>query len=253
MRRIILSCLVFLFSVSNISASHFMGGEITWTCIKGGPNVGQYIFEMKVYRDCNGITFSQTSQTLTHHNYPALGTTTPMLLNFISITDISPDGSPLSGNGCFDCAAGQLGAVEEYIWRSDPITLGGTPPAEGWHFTWGNCCRSSSITNGMSDDPWTLRAVMYPYTDPITGNAIPADPCFDSSPSFEEQAKTIICTGYEFSYSHNAFDEELDEITYSWGEPLGENLNYNPSVPSTTALVFSAPYSVILQYQEILL
>ena len=73
-----------------------MGGEITWECIKAGPDVGKYIFQMKVYRDCNGITFSQTSQTLDAHNYPALGSQTPILLNFISITDISPDGSILS-------------------------------------------------------------------------------------------------------------------------------------------------------------
>ena len=49
-----------------------MGGEITWECIKDptSPDYGRYIFEMKVYRDCSGITFSQISQTLTHHNYP---------------------------------------------------------------------------------------------------------------------------------------------------------------------------------------
>ena len=115
---------------------------------------------MKVYRDCNGITFSQTSQTLTHHNYPALGQTSPILLNFTSITDISPTGSAASGNTCVDCPSGQLGAVEEYVWTSDPMTLGGTPPADGWHFTWGSCCRSSNITNGMNDESWTLRAVM---------------------------------------------------------------------------------------------
>ena len=113
-----------------------MGGEITWECIKDptSPDYGRYIFEMKVYRDCSGITFSQISQTLTHHNYPALGQSTPILLDFVSITDISPDGTALSGNTCFDCNSGTLGAVEEYIWRSSPITLLGSPPSEGWHF-----------------------------------------------------------------------------------------------------------------------
>ena len=237
MRKFILLLSIICCSFTSFS-SHFMGGEITWECIKDptSPNYGRYIFEMKVYRDCSGITFSQISQTLTHHNYPALGQTTPILLNFVSISDISPDGTPLSGNTCFDCNAGTLGAVEEYIWRSDPLTLLGTPPAEGWHFTWGSCCRSSNIDNGMSDMDWTLRAVMYPYTDPATGNAIPADPCFDSSPEFKELAKTIICTGYEFSYSHNASDDELDEITYIWGEPLGDAFSYNPS-----NLAFSVP------------
>ena len=30
---------------------------------------------------------------------------------------------------------------------------------------------------------------MYPYTDPTTGNVIPADPCYDSSPEFKELSK----------------------------------------------------------------
>tara|TARA_B100001287_G_scaffold275383_1_gene282854 strand:- start:64 stop:3477 length:3414 start_codon:yes stop_codon:yes gene_type:complete len=245
MKKTVLLISILVCSLSTF-ASHFMGGEITWECIKDptSTDYGRYVFEMKVYRDCSGITFSQISQTLTHHNYPALGQTTPILLNFISITDISPDGTALSGNSCFDCSAGTLGAVEEYIWRSDPITLLGTPPSEGWHFTWGSCCRSSNIDNGMADDSWTLRAVMYPYTDPTTGNPLPADPCYDSSPDFKELAKTIICTGYEFSYSHNASDDELDEITYLWGEPLGDAFSYNPTNPNGTALIFSAPYSV---------
>ena len=242
MKKLIL-LFTLVFATFTSFSSHFMGGEITWICLKSGPDVGKYVFQMKVYRDCSGITFSQTSQTLTAHNYPTLGTTTPILLNFESITDISPDGTPLSGNSCYDCAAGNLGAVEEYVWRSDPTIMAGTPPAEGWHFTWGSCCRSSNIDNGMADESWTLRAVMYPYTD-INGNAIPADPCFDSSPKFDEQAKTIICTGYEFSYSHNASDDELDEITYLWGEPLGDAFGYDPSNPNATALVFSAPYAV---------
>ena len=245
MKKIVLLISIVVCSLSTF-ASHFMGGEITWECIKDptSPDYGRYIFEMKVYRDCSGITFSQISQTLTHHNYPALGQTTPILLDFVSITDISPDGTALSGNTCFDCNSGTLGAVEEYIWRSSPITLLGSPPSEGWHFTWGSCCRSSNIDNGMADDSWTLRAVMYPYTDPTTGNVIPADPCYDSSPEFKELAKTIICTGYEFSYSHNASDDELDEITYLWGEPLGDAASYNPTNPNGNALVFSAPYSV---------
>lgn len=247
MKKIFLS-LFFVFCSYFSFSSHFMGGEITWICIKGGPDVGKYIFQMKVYRDCSGITFSQFSQTVTHHNYPSMGLTTPILMNFISVNDISPTGAGMgvSNNSCFNCAAGDNGAVEEYIWRSDPITLAGTPPTQGWHFTWGSSARSSQITNGMADDPWTLRAVMYPYLDATTGLYLPADPCFDSSPAFKELARTIICTGYPFSYSHNASDEELDELTYDWAEPLGSAFAYDPANPSATALTFapSPPYSV---------
>ena len=89
MKKHLVVFLAFVFLNFSASASHFMGGEITWKCLKGGPNVGQYIFQMKVYRDCDGITFPQSSQTLDHHNYPALGNMTPILMNFISVNDIS--------------------------------------------------------------------------------------------------------------------------------------------------------------------
>jgi len=246
MKKVFLSLMLMFVSYFSFS-SHFMGGEITWKCLKGGPNIGQYVFEMKVYRDCDGITFSQTAQTLTQHNYPALGQTSPILLNFISINDISPTGAANSGNACFDCNNGDVGAVEEYIWRSDPIAFGGNPPPEGWHFTWGSSARSGQITNGMANDPWTLRAVMYAYdSDFPNGVYLPSSPCYDSSPEFKELAKTIICTGYPFAYSHNASDEELDEITYSWAEPLGDSWSYDPLNPNATALTFapSPPYSV---------
>ena len=224
-----------------------MGGEITWTCIKGGPDVGKYIFKMIVYKDCSGSgIFSTTGQTLDHHNYPTVGQQSPILLNFVgSNTFATPVGSPSSGNSCFDCPSMDEGAVEEYIWESDPTTLAGSPPPEGWHFTWGTCCRNATIDNIVDPDlqDWTLRAVMYPYLDPITGVNLPADPCYDSSPEFKELARTIICTGYPFKYSHNASDEELDEITYSWSEPLNENVLYNPSNPSATALPFIPPYT----------
>ena len=233
---------LFLFNFSAF-ASHFMGGEITWKCIKSGPQIGKYVFKMVVYRDCSGAAFGQSSTTLNHHNYPAVGGMTPILMNFISAEDISPIGAAASGNACYSCANGDVGAVEEFTWLSDTLVLGGSPPAEGWHFTWGTCCRSSDITNGMNDDPWTLRAVMFPYNDPIVG-ILPANPCYDSSPKFKEKAKTTICTGYPFSYSHNASDDELDEIRYSWSEPLGENLNYDPTNPIATALAFAPPYSV---------
>ena len=53
--------LIFLFILGisfQVKASHLMGGEITWECLKSGPNVGQYIFTLKIYRDCSGITVS---------------------------------------------------------------------------------------------------------------------------------------------------------------------------------------------------
>ncbi len=253
MKRLLLfSIIIFSFFQSN--ATHLMGGEITWQCIKdpASPNVGQYIFTMKLYRDCDGTTLSMFAENvevwedgINIYNISC---------DFISNTDISPSCDALnSGNAQLDCyGTTPAGAVEEYVYQSLPVPLIGTPPATGWHFTWNSCCRNGAITNLVlssttsPSEGFTLRAAMYPYTDPATGNVLPADPCFDSSPVFNESPKTIICAGYPFAYSHNASDPELDSIRYYWAEPLDDffgNYDPDPVNGSPGAIPFIAPFS----------
>ena len=139
MRRVLL-LLVIIFSSFNATATHLMGGEITWTCIKdpSSPDVGKYIFRMKLYRDCDGTTLSTISYPLDIWNHP---TGNQVTLYWIESNDISPDCDVSnSGNPALDCATNPVGAVEEYIYESQPIALPGIPPANGWHFTWDSCC-----------------------------------------------------------------------------------------------------------------
>ena len=243
MKKFFVFILSILFSFNSFS-SHLMGGEITWECLKSGPDAGKYIFTMKVYRDCSGISVSTITQVIQVWNHP---TVTGIDVDFILQQDVSPLCDPSSsGNPQLNCASGDPGSVEEYIFQSQPVSLPGVPPTAGWQFTWDNCCRNAAITNVLnpSSAGFTLRASMFPFVDPTTGIPTPAEPCFDSSPEFKEQPKTILCTGFPFSYSHNAFDEELDELVYSWGEPLDDFLNvYNPPV-DPMPLVFNAPYTV---------
>ena len=140
-----------------------MGGEITWECLKTGPNAGSYVFTLKVYRDCAGITVSTFAQTINVWGHPTVSTITA---NFISQQDVSPLCDPInSGNQQYSCANGDLGAVEEYVFETPPTQLSGIPPADGWHFTWNNCCRNAAIVNmASSQEGFTLRASMYPTT-----------------------------------------------------------------------------------------
>ena len=242
MKKFFISTLLLLFSLNSFS-SHLMGGEITWECLKSGPDVGKYIFTMKVYRDCSGITVSTFTQVIEVWNHPTI---TSIDVDFILQQDVSPLCDPIaSGNLQLSCSNGDAGSVEEYIFQSQPVSLTGVPPNTGWQFTWDNCCRNAAISNILtpSSAGFTLRASMYPFIDPSTGIPTPADPCFDSSPEFKEQPKTILCTGFPFSYSHNAFDEELDDLIYSWGEPLDDFLStYNPPI-DPPVLTFNAPYT----------
>ena len=254
MKKVIALLIVLTYSIATY-ATHLMGGEITWECIKSGPNTGFYVFQVKVYRDCQGIPID-TNMNLDVHNVVGL---TSIPLSWVSGTDISPSCDTINGpNSQFSCnglnngmAGSGNGAVEEHIYRSDSIRILGTPDANGWHFTWSSCCRNAAITNGLANAGFTLRAVMYPYTD-STGTVFPNDnTCHDSSPKFYEKPRTIleVGNGYDplafsngFTYSHNAFDDEMDSISYTWGQPLDEQ-GYNYLNPNSTALSFTAPYS----------
>jgi hypothetical protein len=252
--RKLLFILFISFSFLRVDATHLMGGEITWECIKdpASPDLGKYIFTMKLYRDCDGTTLSQFAETIQVWadgvNFQNIN------CDFISNTDISPLCDVAnSGNAQLDCYGfNPAGAVEEYVYQSLPVQLIGTPPATGWHFTWDLCCRNGAIVNLLNPDTqgFTLRATMYPYTDPITGLILPADPCFDSSPVFNESPKTIICSGYPFAYSHNASDPEIDSIRYYWAEPLDDGFfaydpdpaNFSPAaIPFVGGFTFNSP------------
>jgi len=141
-------------------------------------------------------------------------------------------------------AAPNLGAVQEHIFTSDNsypngVPLTGVPPASGWSFYWGSCCRNpcSNIINSVSLS-WRLRAYMYPY------NNLNVSTCFDNSPAFAEIPRTVICTGYPFTYNNLAWDAELDSLKYEWGQPLlstgapiiayNTGYSYSNSLPDTS-------------------
>jgi len=71
MKKIFLIFSLFIFSQSTF-ATHLMGGEITWKCLKNGPDVGKYIFTMKVYRDCSGTTVGTFTQNIQVWNHPTI-------------------------------------------------------------------------------------------------------------------------------------------------------------------------------------
>lgn len=236
----ILSFTTILFS--EIRASHLMGGEITWNCVGGG----QYVFTMKLYRDCNGIN-GPGSVLLRVKFHPSVSS---IPLSLISQTDISPAcnaGGPAisctlaeSQPGWPSSASAIAGAVQESVFQSAPISLPGVPPVGGWHFYYSDCCRNPAITNLTSAGGYgfTLRAVMYAYS------GMNANPCFDSSPKFLESPSSVICLGYPYTYNHNAYDPELDSLHYSWAEPLDDTVGgtYNPPL-NPAPVPFAATYS----------
>ena len=196
---------IFLISALPLFASHIEGGEITWTC----SGNGEYIFKVKLFKDCNGIP-PPTVMSITTN---APGWSTGIPCNNITTTDVSS-----SGPGCATCAnsAGQLSSILEVVYTSDPVVIVGVPPIDGWYFYYTDCCRNAAVTNlsNNSSGNFTLRAFMYPF------NGQNSNPCFDSSPQFAEHPVMAVNIGDHVSMSHTAFDYELDSLTYDWALPL---------------------------------
>ena len=88
--------LLLLVNAQPILATHLMGGEITWQC----QGNGNYIFTLKLYRDCNGVAV-QLPVGLRVHNHPSV---VGIPMNLISQTDISPQ---CNGSGPTMCGGGK--------------------------------------------------------------------------------------------------------------------------------------------------
>ncbi len=220
---------VFVLAGFQAKATHAAGGEITWECTSNG----QYIFTMNLYRECGGNAA----------NLPA--STTISGQGNIPVTRVAINNTSFPGQSCsppINCtSASGVGAVEQHVYKSQPITLTGTPPAGGWVFTWNICCRPGTVVNGPSNGFYYLRAIMYPYTPLNSPSALPVNPCFDNSPYFEEEGSLTICKGKPFTYNHLAADKDIDSLWVRWADPW-------TSANGTPAINWAAGYSTTSPY-----
>ena len=226
-KSVIFVLAMLLLSALPTKASHLIGGEVTWTCLTTGPNAGKVVFRVAIYRECGGIPFNNATLTLTS-NSPAGNVVCSRVAPGLNV---SPSCRPGSGSLPVQqpCSAPSAnGSIEQHVFQSAPTTLNGTPPPAGWTFYYEDCCRPDGLLNmpGSSGQSFRLRAVMKPYSPGGVGTpALNMNPCYDSSPSFAEAPLSVICSGYTYTYSHNAADLDLDEIEYSLTAPLGTSGN----------------------------
>ncbi len=188
-----------------------MGGEITWLDL--GAN--SYEFTLVLYRDCNGLDLIDPTQDLEVWGHPTL---TSITCNLITSTDLSPACTQVGGGPLpLDCGTGTSGgngpgAVQKFVYRSNPIVITGSPGAGGWNFTFDSFSRNWGLTNIDNPPAYgiTLHSTMYSNNDG----------CLDSSPQFAQDPYMLLCEGSTFQFNSGAFDPDNDSIVYSWGIPL---------------------------------
>jgi hypothetical protein len=225
--------LLSLLKPNHASATHILGGELSWQC----QGNGSYVFDLILYRDCNGFDVTIGSENIAVWNHPSV---TQITANFISRVDISPYCQQVVGSPVpFACGTGSnsgngSGAVERVLYRSNPIFLPGNPGVDGWIFTFSSFFRSSNITNLQSPGTTGITVVAKMFNTGANGT------CNDSSPRFYESPYVVACAGVPYSFNPNVYDPDLDSLVFALGQPLDQIItSYNP--PSDPANINFVP------------
>ncbi len=201
--------LMYLMTGNKARASHIIGGDIYWECISSGPDAGKFIFYLSLYRDCSVTGVVVSAPELYVANCPVFQS---FPLNLLSVIDVSPASCGIS------CPDGiQSLSIAKHTFASDPITIPGPPPPQGYTFSYNACCRIAcdNLVNAYNELIY-YSATMYPF------NGLDMFPCYDSSPQFAEAPTPAFCTGSNLRYSHSAVDENLDSLSYSFVAAMGE-------------------------------
>lgn len=214
LRKITLLLLLFSSSI-NLQASHLVGGDITWECAGNG----QYIFQLTLYRDCNGSSLPTGSQWIT-------GPAGSIICAF------DPSSSGIIAN--YPNSANCL--LEKGVYRSAPISLLGTPNPNGFEFSWTTCCRPSLENSNASIIH--LRSKMYPYSAPGNSSPNTINTCYDSSPKFLNDLAFIQFNG-KFNYNLQAVDPDQDSISISFARPWSTS---SSPISFNGGYSFSAPF-----------
>ena len=205
MNKAILSFVFFiplLFSSYSVNASHYMGADITFDCIRCDTIGGfcEYEIKLVIYRDCRGIAMS------TIHEVRLENTACPSLnqkvtLNVDTVIDITPL-CPGEYSICSD-PRGVLG-IERHEFSSTvyiPIGCGGK-----WNF-------SSGPWNARNSAISTISPVGDMY---ITGCiSLPDEGC-NNVPRFREYPTAFACVGQKTIYNHGGWDPDGDSLSYKF-------------------------------------
>jgi hypothetical protein len=213
----LLSVFSLLLLCSNqVLASHYLGSEITYTCIGGN----QYEVNLKIYVDCSAGGMGGVAALDAHSSCT---TNFNFFLNLINSQpqDVTPS-CPTTTTSC-NGGTGSYGInLYEY---SGIVTFA---PCVDWVIDYKSCCRGTTPTNLANPNSQNH----YVYTKLNNVN----QPC-NNSAQFQAPPIFTACIGDTLYQSANAFDADGDSLVYS--------LTNCSNVSSTNSVTYAAGFSGI--------
>ncbi len=207
LRRVVLGVATLLACGLNGSATHIVGGEMSYLCL-GNNN---YQITLKVYRDCflGQAPFDNPTYVFIYDGNGVQQT-------FLSIPFPGSDTLPNDANNPCIIIPPNI-CVEEAVFQ---WTVNLPPNATGYKIIYQRCCRNNSIVNIVNPGGTgaTYEAVIPPA----------ALATCNSSPYFNNYPPTVICTSYPFSFDHSATDPDGDSLVYELCAPYDGATSFNP-------------------------
>ncbi len=213
--------------VREASAEHIIGGEMYYACI--GP--GQYVFTMKLWRDCNstGANFDNPASFGIFNESGLLVQTVSASTSSVVFVNTNLDSPCLAipPNIC----------VQEGTYT---FNLNGLNPNISYSVVYQRCCRNQTIQNLVNPG---AQGLTIQATIPVFSNV----GC-NSSPSFNNFPPPVLCSNAPLVFDHSATDSDGDSLVYSLCAPYigasqADPMPVPPSNPPYAQVLWSNPFS----------
>lgn len=235
--KCIATLFLFVYFAQDASATHIVGGEITYRCL--GNN--RYEIILTVYRDC-------------FFGNPNVGFDDPAWLGFyrtngnLPVITLGPNGVvnvPYDATDTLDeqltseCnILGQDVCVHRAVYRT-VVTL--PQVAGGYTIVYQRCCRNETLQN--IEVPLNTGAV---FSVVIGEQALAT--C-NSSPRYDDWPPIYVCAGKPLNYDHSATDDDGDVIEYRLCTPVmsgdtAEGRIYPPPPPPFPEVTWASGFSL---------
>lgn len=205
------------------SATHFVGGYITYACVSSTQVEVQVI----IFRDCNpGNAGMPTTVSLRAYNAQS-----GALVNTYNLPRTAGP-SPVPIIAYDPCTTPPATICYEEASFVDVITLPSGSAPQGYWLTYTSCCRNGTITNLTNPLGQGVRYYCR-VADPNTY------PC-NNSPIFVNWPPIVVCINTPFVWNHSAIDADGDSLAYKFCDALGQA---GPPIPPWPSVNYASPYN----------
>jgi gliding motility-associated-like protein len=224
---------VFFLWITVSSATHIVGGEMTYTYL--GTN--QYRVRLDLYIDCINGDPSAISSDATAWIGVWDGSTRRIISGFPR--EVPRSGPERVQKTNYNCISIAPNACVDHYWYETTLTL--APRTGGYIISFQRCCRNNSISNlfdpgGTGANYWT--AIPDARNTPNKKE--------NSSAIFKELPPNFLCTNTPLNFDHSATDADGDSLAYDLFRPYTGGTRTQPRPNNNgTGTLENPPFSQI--------